>query len=217
MDRLTRKRFALQVCGGQTLPHRFFPPDPDDRVDLSLQSSHALPRAAGHTCSVTASPAAVWSVFMSSARHLEISLSLVLTALQSDVHFVPLRFDWRLSHFTRSGVFGRAAPSAAAAPTPLSTLLHSPLPPLPLFCSWESDFSLPCHCYSLAKPFKALKHFPRDTVSFYLLSLSDYLLGFDWWEDFFFFSWLFKLWCCCAFGYKVVISLNEDTVGGRNY
>lgn len=21
-----------------------------------------------------------------------------------------------------------------------------------LFCSWESDFSLPCHCYSLAKP-----------------------------------------------------------------
>lgn len=108
----------------------FFPPDPENRMDLNLKSPHTLPRAAGHTCSVTASSAAVWSVFMSSARHLEISLSLVLTVLQSDVHFVLLRFDWRLSHFTRSRVFGRVALSAAAALTLLPFLLHSPLPPL---------------------------------------------------------------------------------------
>lgn len=93
-------------------------------------------------------------------------MSLVLTALQSDVHFVLLRFDWRLSHFTRSGVFGRVAPSAAAALTLLSTLLHSPLPPLLSSASGKVIFSLPCHCYSLAKPFKALNRFPRDKVSF---------------------------------------------------
>lgn len=55
MDRLIYKRFALQVCGGQTL----FPADLENRIDLNLKSSHTLPRAAGHTCSVTASPAAV--------------------------------------------------------------------------------------------------------------------------------------------------------------
>lgn len=74
---------------------------------------------------------AVWLVLVLLCEVFPCSLCAIwksaLTPLQSDVRFVLLRFDWRLSHF-RVRSFGWVTPSTAAGVTLLfSSLLLTPV------------------------------------------------------------------------------------------
>lgn len=163
-DGLIHQQSDLIACRA----HSLFLTPPPHRPFLDLRTAAQLKRSWRVAQPATAPPAAVWSARTSSARHLEMrsSLPFFLFSWGRSCQMCTLRrrgFDWRLSHFTRSGVFGSGAASAAASPAPLQRSSSSPS----LLCSWESDFSLPCRCYSLAETSKGAGQFFPETKCYF--------------------------------------------------
>lgn len=165
MDRLICKRLSLQVCGGQT-NHTVFP-------SRSWEQNWSEPEIVTHFTSCGRSHMQRDCLSCCRVKCVHVLCETSGNQLVPGFDCAPVRCSlcavkiW-LEAFSLHTVRGFwqscTVCSCRFNSSPFSPPLSSSSPSL--FCSWGSDFSLPCHWYSLAKPFKALNCFPWDTVSF---------------------------------------------------
>lgn len=127
MDELICQQFDLICCHVTAHTSNTPPRTSDPKGPCRVTRAH------------TVSSAAMWGACMSSVKHLEMCSSLLffigLFSWGRSCQMFTLRHwdsDYRLSHFTRFGVFGSIATSAAASPAPSSALLFLPFSPLQL-------------------------------------------------------------------------------------